>query len=221
MIAHIYSHYQPRNPETMRRMKLAQRTWAMQPWLEFGVDEMKGRLFRDRAGTVPYIIDIFRHGTGQLADEDIAVFTNADICVSVNCSHHIAAALQSLDAVYCFRRDFNKLNTPLPDPIIKSGRHYVGSDLYAFRVGWWRKYWPDFPDMLLGREAWDSVLRILINDTHPGKNCTLHNLIYHEKHGSTWENPANRRTLPSQLHNIQLARIWMLTFGHNPASIGI
>jgi hypothetical protein len=97
----------------------------------------------------------------------------------------------------------------------------VGSDLYAFRVGWWRRFGAEMPDMLLGREAWDPILRLLIDETHPGRNPTLYDLIYHEKHASIWENPNNKRTLGSQLHNINLARRWMRGHGYNPRTIGI
>jgi hypothetical protein len=221
MIFHVYSHYTPSNPETARRMKLARRTWQTQQWQDLPVDERKGRVFRDRGGAIPYIKDIVEIATDDKADSDVIVLTNADICVSPNCCSTIAIALQCLDAAYCFRRDFGRLDTPLPVPIIKTGTHYVGSDLYAFRVGWWREYEIHFPDMLLGRECWDAILRLLIDRTHPGCNPTLHDLIYHEKHPSTWENPTNKRTLPSQLHNVALARSWMLANGYNPRSIGI
>jgi len=221
MIFHVHSQYTPTKPDTIRRMELARRTWDAQPWRDLRVKEQGGRLFRDRGGSVPYIKDILHLATMLRADEDVIVFTNADICVASNCCLAIVGALQSIDAAYCFRRDFLRLEVPLPLRIIKMGTHYVGSDLYAFRVGWWRKYRNNFPDMLLGRECWDAVLRLLIDKTHPGENTTLHDLIYHEKHASTWENPANKRTLPSQMHNVSLARSWMLSNGYIPRTIGI
>lgn len=221
MIYHVYSHYTPKNMETARRMALAKKTWLQQPWTDFSVPETGGRLFQDRGGRVPYIRDILAIATAEKEPPDIIVFTNADICVSQNCCYKIVSALQSIDAAYCFRRDFGRLDRPIPDEMIKTGSHYVGSDLYAFRVGWWRKYRTEFPDMLLGRECWDAVLRLLIDETHPGQNTTLMDLIYHERHASTWENPSNKRTLASQLHNIGLARQWMVTYGHNPKAIGI
>lgn len=202
-------------------MRLASRTWQTQPWIEIPILEDAGRVYQDHGGRVPYIKDLLNAATRAKEKDDIIVFTNADICVASNCSFVIVAALQSVNAVYCFRRDFHRLDTPLPDPIIRSGAHYVGSDLYAFRVSWWKRWRDTFPDMLLGREAWDAVLRILIDQTHPGLNCTVYDLIYHERHGSTWENPANRRSLPSQLHNVRLARTWLISCGVDPRSIGV
>jgi hypothetical protein len=221
MIHHVYSYYKPKNPQTARRMNLAKRSWDRQPWNDLPVKDEMVRCFQDAWGKVPYIKDIIDHGCKAKDPEDIIVLTNADICVSSDCCFKIVAAFQSIRAAYCFRRDFKHLTTLLPDPIIKKGQHYCGSDLYAFRVGWWKFYREEFPDMLLGREAWDAVLRILIEMSHPNQNPTLYDLIYHERHASVWENPIHRRTIPSQLHNIRLARTWMLSFGKNPASIGI
>lgn len=202
-------------------MDLARRTWSVQPWKEIPVGDDDVRCFIDHMGRVPFVKDIINFASRDKDDKDIIVLTNADICVSQNCSFKITGAMQCISAAYCFRRDFPILNEPLKDPAIKHGHHYCGSDLYAFRVGWWRQYVDEFPDMMLGREAWDSVFRILIEMTHPGQDCTLHNLIYHERHASVWENPRNRRSIPSQIHNINLAKAWMLSFGHNPSSIGL
>jgi hypothetical protein len=221
MIFHVYSAYTPTNIDTIRRMRLARRTWDVQPWSDLPVKEERTRLFRDRAGRIPYIKDIIHLASKLKEDVDIIVLTNADICVAGNCCFAIVAALQSIDAAYCFRRDFVRLDVPLPLRTIKMGTHYAGSDLYAFRVGWWRTYQNHFPDMLLGRECWDAILRLLIDKTHSNKNTTLHDLIYHERHASVWENPANKRTLPSQMHNVSLAKSWMLANDFNPRIIGI
>lgn len=221
MIYHAHCVYNPRSKETQRRMNLARRTWEEQPWIDCPIPERSCRLFSDRGGVVPYIKDLFAEAINGKDNGDIIVFTNSDICVSPICCVSIVAALQSIDAGYCFRRDFGRLDQPLPVQKIKTGIHYCGSDLYAFRAGWWRQYRREYPDLLLGREAWDAVLRLLIDETHPGKNCTLYNLIYHEKHSSTWENPLNKRTLRSQLYNVELAKQWMMVSGYNPRQIGL
>lgn len=221
MIYHAHCVYNPSSKETRRRMRLAKRTWDCQSWTDCPIPERTGRLFVDQAGTVPYIKDLWAAAVSSKNSEDIIVFTNSDICVGPHCCVRIAAALQSIDAGYCFRRDFGRLDHPLTSSVIKTGIHYVGSDLYAFRVGWWRRYSKEYPDMLLGREAWDAIMRLLIDETHPGRNCTIYDQIYHEWHPSTWENPAKRRTLRSQLYNLELAKGWMHASGHNPQLIGI
>ena len=221
MIYHVYSSYRPRNPETRRRMALAARTWAKQPWVDTPIADDQVRCFSERSGTVPFIRDLFNTGCQGKHDEDIIVFTNADICVSSDCCFKITMSLQSVDAVYCFRRDFQRLTEVLPDHAIRHGNHYCGSDLYAFRVGWWHQYQDQFPDMLLGREAWDAVLRLLIEATHPQKQVGLQDLIYHERHGSVWENPMNRRTIAGQIHNINLAKKFCFEIGFDYRRIGL
>jgi len=221
MIYHVHSAYTPKNSETARRMQLAKLTWSTQPWKEIPVFDSEVRVFQDRGGKVPYVKDILDKGAQGKDPSDILVFTNSDICVRSNCAMMIAAALQGISAAYCFRRDFGRLNGPLPDKAIPKGHPYVGSDLYALRVGWWKHYREDFPDMLLGRECWDAVLRLLIDYTSPGQHPTLQNLIYHEWHASTWEAPQNRGSLASQQYNQGLARAWMRAWGYNPRSIGI
>lgn len=221
MIWHAYSAYRPKDPDTLRRMNVAAQTWATQMWKELPIPDNPAHLFRDNGGAVPRIRELWDAACKGKPDSDIIVFTNSDICVTQDCSMRIVAALQSINAAYCFRRDFGRLDAPLPAGTIKKGQPYVGSDLYAFRVGWWRKNREHFPDMLLGRECWDAIMRLLIDWTHPGQNPTLYDLIYHEKHASTWENPRNRRSLPSQRHNISLAKGWMLAYGFNPRTIGI
>lgn len=221
MIYHVYSSYVPQNKDTLRRMTLAKKTWDIQPWVDLPIVDRQVKCYTDYKGKVPYVKDILRAASEGKKVEDIFVFTNSDICVSSDCCFKITMALQSIDAAYCFRRDFNRIEKIIPDEVIPRGQHYVGSDLYAFRLGWWLKYGPEFPNLLLGREAWDSVLRILIEQTHPGQQVTLHNLIYHERHASVWENPHNRRTIPSQMHNVSLARDFCYQVGFDPRKIGL
>lgn len=221
MMYHAYSAYQPKDPETRRRMDLAASTWREQPWTEIPIGDHAVRCLRDEKGKMPFVSDILNLACKDKKNEDIIVFTNSDICVSRDCSYKIAMALTSIDAAYCFRRDFGRLSKPVPDSQIHKGYLYCGSDLYAFRVGWWRKFGREFPDMLLGREGWDAVLRILIELSHPDQNPTLYDLIYHEKHGSVWENPHNRRTIQGQLHNVRAGRHFCYTFGFDPRRIGL
>lgn len=222
MILHVYSSYHPQNKDTQRRMALAQRTWASQQWKEIPVSDNQVRTTHDRAGTVPFVKDLIAAGIQMKdTDNDILVFTNSDICVSKDCCLKITSALQGTNAIYCFRRDFARLDTPLPGPIIGKGNHYPGTDLFAFRIFWWNENEQYFPDMLLAREAWDAILRILIEHTNPNRECALPNLIYHEWHPSAWEQRENRKTLAGQLHNLALARQWMVQSGLNPATIGI
>lgn len=186
---------------------MAEATWRSQPWQDRPVkDSDLGRFMSDGAGTIPYIRDIIDFGVNRERNSDIAVYTNADICVRSDCAAVIAAMMQETDALYSFRRDFREdFLRPKPDAEIERGEDYSGSDLYAFRVSWWRSHRPTMPDMLVSREAWDAVLRVIIDSTNPeGKTC-VHNLIYHRLHDSVWQRPENRTRLPTQKYNVRLA----------------
>ena len=221
MIYHTYSAYTPKSPETQRRMRLAARTWSTQPWLEIPVPERAGRVFIDEAGSVPYIKDILNIATSNKNPEDIIVFTNADICVRSDAAYLIVAALQGTAAVYSFRRDFGLLNTPLPDHLIRTGTDYIGCDLFAFRVAWWQSYQDAFPDLLLGRETWDCVMRLIMDWTNSDTRAALPDMIYHERHPTVWENHRNRHRLPSQLHNLNLAKQWLAYYKVEAGRFGI
>lgn len=209
MIYHTYSSYTPKNPDTIRRMALAARTWAIQPWIDLPIPERAGRVFNDEAGTVPFIKDIIELAILGKKREDILVLTNADICVRTDLVYILVAALQAATAAYSFRRDFGPLNCPLPDNLIQTGTDYIGCDLFAFRIDWWLRYRDSFPDLLLGRETWDCIMRLLMDMTDGNEKAVIPDLIYHERHPTVWENHKNRHRLPSQLHNLRLAKQWL------------
>lgn len=169
----------------------------------------------------PFVKGFFDKACFGLADDEIVVYTNADIICRSDCALVLAAALQDSHAVYCFRRDFHRKLLAVPtDPEFVTGTAYAGSDLYAFRVAWWRAYRHDFPEMIFGYEAWDACLRHLIDLTNDGKT-EVRDLICHERHASRWEQPENRRTLPGQIHCLTQAFHWMVKHGINPAKHGI
>lgn len=219
---HIWSCYSPGDGKTAQRMKLAQQTWAQQPWQEMPVlDSALPRLFRDAGGAVPYIKDLIELGGAFASPVDILIFTNADICVSLRCCDQLAEMLQTRNALYGHRFDFKRLDEPLPDDKIHTGSYYCGMDLFAFRKAWWMENARHMPDMLIGRQAWDSVMQYLIMGTHPNLDCDCCGVCYHEKHPSVWEDAKNIRSLPSQVHNITLAREWFAKHGINAAEAGL
>lgn len=208
---------------TRARQALAKATWTTQFWSELPVNASDlPRVWVEEGRTYPHILDLFDLACSFLSPGDIAIYTNSDICVVSHCAFAIANALQETDAAYCFRRDFAEpFHEPIPDDVVARGSDYPGSDLYAFRVYWWRDHRKDFPDMITGHEAWDPVLRHLMDLTNPGRPTRLRDLIYHHRHPSWWESPANRYRLRGQLHNLRLASAWLKARGIDPAIHGI
>lgn len=221
-IFHVYTAYEPKDPETIRRNKLAQETWKVQPWVEVPVkDEQLPRMWEEEGKRWPYIKDVIDFAITGKPDNAIICYTNADIHVRSDCCNQIRAALARSDAVYCFRRDFGRLDAPIPDQNYHAGYDYCGSDLKAFRVSWWKRYRSRMGDMILGGEAWDPMMRLLIDRTNHMRPTKLKDLIAHERHASFWEQPSNRYRLNMQKHCLRTAYRWFQSHGVNPANYGI
>lgn len=223
MMAHVYSHYLPSDPESKRRYRVAQMTWSNQRWVERPVTDAElKRHWHEEGKALPYLKDLINAGSVGLVDEDIIVFTNADIMMRSDCSVVIATTLQGTDACYSYRRDFHHpLHEPVSDADFTKGMPYPGSDLAAFRVGWWKAHGHRYPDMIFGLEATDPVMRTLIDKTNAGHNNHIGDVIAHERHGSWWESPENRYRLKGQLVNLALAKAFLRSNNIDPRSHGI
>jgi hypothetical protein len=219
---HVFTQYVPKDPDTIRRNTLAQTSWPRQFWRPCPVrDEDVPRLWQEEGRSFPYLRDLFDFSVQGKLDTDIIIHTNADIHVRSDCSLRICFALQETDACYCFRRDFARLDSVPPDDVFVTGHDYPGHDLTAFRVGWWRQHRSEMPDMVVGFEAYDPCIRILIDKTNPGKDVTLHDLIAHERHSSYWEKSENRYRLNGQKYNIALAKGFLSANGIDPRTRGL
>lgn len=223
MTYHFYSEFEPKDAAAKHRQTVAKMSWSIQPWTELPIrDQDLPRLWHEEGRSYPYLLDLFDAAVSKKDDADILIFTNSDIGVVTKATFYIALALQDTDACYCYRRDFNHdYSEPIPDDVVPRGDDYVGSDLYAFRTFWWRKVRGDFPDMLLGHELGDAILRRLIDSTNFGKPTMLRNLIYHRRHASWWEKAENRYRLNGQIHNLTQGANWLRQKGVNPSVHGV
>lgn len=222
MIYHVFTQYTPKDPDTVRRNEVAQRTWRLLPWTERPVrDEDLPRMWEEEGRRLPFIRDVFDFAANGLGDHEIIVHTNADIHVRSDACICIVCALQETDAVYCYRRDFGRLDEPVKSEDYIKGVAYAGHDMTAFRVGWWHQWRQAMPDMILGLEAWDPCIRTLIDATNHGRANLLHDLIAHERHTSYWEDPKNRYRLRGQKLCLDLARKFLRSYGVNPRRHGI
>lgn len=179
-------------------------------------------MFTDVAGSCPYIRDVLEFGMRGASDNDIAIYINQDVCARSDCALLIASVMQDTDACYSHRRDFNQdFHAPKPDSEIEKGDDYIGADLFAFRVSWWKEHRAMLPDLLLGREFWDCALRHIMDATTPPGKALLHNMIYHRRHASTWERAENRHALPSQWYCIKLAWLFCSKYGIDGREAGL
>ncbi len=224
MIYHVHTAHRPKDADTRRRNRLAQKTWADQPWTELPVKDLDlPRLWRERSRAFPYVKDMFDLACRDKRPLDVVVYTNADIHIHPQTSSWVQHLLTTTTAAcHCHRRDiYRKLKKPLKGTEYNEGVHYPGSDLFAFRVVWWRAIRNEMPDMILGAEGWDAVLRTLIDETNAGATTLLENLIAHERHESYWEKEENRYELDMQRYCIRLAWEFFVLRKLDPAKFGI
>jgi len=195
-----------------RRHDLARASWtreyATEHWLDVPVSNpqisrnAKSALRDPRA--LPFVRDLLDIAVRRASARDIIVFTNDDVTFAQG----LTATLLCVEhAAWASRHEFIRLPN-LPSCLeILAGRKHCGADLFAMTPAWWCRHRAEFPDMIIGCEAWDLVLRKLMASTG---GIELHAAIAHEEHGATWQ---GRRSDPSALHNRKLAGDWLAKRG--------
>lgn len=199
--------------EALTRQVIAKETWDREAksygnWVDcrFG-DDVSPRSALDIGEKValPFLHDMIDHAIKMRApaDNDVIMLTNADICLVTGLGKELVAACAAHGSTYCHRWDFRRVLTHIERHQLVMGQWYVGCDLFAFTVKWWRENRSKLPPFILGRECWDWVFRELIKQTG---GVETKKGIYHEKHASPWE---ISRNLPGNLHNRSYARAWL------------
>lgn len=216
-VIHAWSQFAPKDPDTVRRNAVAAMSWSRQLWKECPIKVTAlSRTFKCGEAVLPYIRDLLDIAAQGTSHHTILVLTNADTIVASDATLRIVCALQNRDVAYAFRRDwYHRMGAPPADEDFAKGTDYPGSDLFACRVRWWMTYRAHWPDMLLGREAWDLCLRVLMEATCMSKPLSLPDLICHERHNNGWEHPSIRYRLPSQRHNLALAKAFLARYNVN------
>ena len=189
-LIHVYSEYEG-NGDTQRRIKVARQAcrdaYSRARWTALPLpDSELPRLFDDDTRKLPFVHDILNAAVKVSRPSDIIVYTNSDVCLSPHASEIIEEWFDTHEAGYSYRRDFEKLETPITQAEFETGTPYSGADLFAVRSGWWRNKKDWFPDFVIGAEAWDWSMRAYI-DKHHGSTCNMPDCIYHERHTSEWE----------------------------------
>jgi hypothetical protein len=188
-ILHAWSDYLV-SGDTLRRVHLALRTWELEyahGWRSIPlkpIEQTRDSSTIADSRPMPFVKDVIGNALLQNpADTDIIAFTNADVCFCPGLTGWI------LDVV---------------------PRHGAA---FFFTVAWWKAHRDEYPDMILGREQCDEVLRQLVK-RHGG--IEIPGAIYHEKHPSFWDRPENHGPNPGNRHNRRLAKKWFLRTGYRP-----
>lgn len=213
-VFHVYQDYAG-GEEEQRRNALAKLTWDREGkgWFDVPVkDFTRNATSVGDTRPLPFIKDIIQSGydNASVFDEEgaLILLTNTDTCLTPGFKH----AIQRLDgeAYFSHRRDFARLDRPLTQNEIENGHWYPGSDLFVFTPRWWEAHREEMPDMILGAEGWDKILRELIKATGGGE---IHGCCYHERHESQWERAGARENDPSNVYCRHLAKKFLVEHG--------
>ncbi len=223
-IWHAWSHFQIEgiDDDTQRRMKFARSTWEAEyklaDWRECEFKAIDSRRSSADAPIhdprpMPYWHDIVSKVLAQpCRGDDIIALTNSDVCFTPGLTGRVIDTLKRHRAAHTHRWDFYRPfeKQLTSEAAVKRGQWYPGSDAFFFTVRWWLKHRAEYPDMLLGREQNDEILRQLIK-RHGGVEIPA--AIYHEKHASYWEHHGNREKNSGNQYNRRLAHRWFLKTG--------
>ena len=184
-IHHVYQDF-ANNDDAKRRNAMAASTWndeyKLGRWSEHPVRSFT----RDSSSLIPgkkmpFIKDLINAAIPDMLPDEYLMLTNSDTCIRRGLTHEIRRGKS--ESYFSHRYDLESITRPLTVNEIERGKWYAGSDLFVFTKRWWLANRDEMPDMLIGCEAWDKILRILIQ-SHGGSE--LHSCAYHEKHSISW-----------------------------------
>lgn len=206
----VYSDYPDKGEDDRRRNDQARQTWQFHfdqgEVLEFPVrDEQLPRTSQSLGDPrpVPYVRDLFDWGLQFAQPEDVVVYANRDLCVTTTLVEKIWQGVAAGNgAAVAVRRNWPQVPAGRLCRSVRQLKPDGGYDLFAVTPGWWRAHREDMPDMLIGREAWDTVMRTLMEETGGGAAVYVDDCTYHENHMSFWI--GERRTNEGQLYNRRL-----------------
>lgn len=166
----------------------------------------------------PFMKDVIDHALEVepegIRPGDVVVFSNSDVSFVPGITRRVIDVVRRHGAAFTHRWDFPRLDLEIVnEEEVQRGAWYPGSDAFFFTVAWWRKHRDEYPDMVLGREHCDEVLRQLIK-RHGGLEVRA--AVYHEKHPSFWESPEQHEKNAGNRHNRRLARRFFLKNGYGP-----
>jgi hypothetical protein len=228
-ILHVYTHLEKgASADTVRRNNFAASTWVPEyqtarwvslPFGETNLTRSSGDAPIDDERPIPFMHDVINTALQFhpeiLSATDVIAWTNADSCFAPGLTGKMLEVVARHGCAFTHRWDFHtKLEKPFThEGQIRRGEWYPGTDACFFTVQWWIEHRHEYPDMLVGREQNDEVLRQLIK-RHGGLEIPA--AIYHEKHPSFWEHHGRRMTGNGNLYNQRLARAWFRKMGFRP-----
>ena len=229
----VYSDYPARGVER-ERIELAEDSWRYHFDNSDLIELPVGHSEVSRSGAdmgdsaLPFIRDLFDIGCRHALPEDIVMYVNRDIGLTTVAPEKIIAGVARGQGVtVCPRRMLYPKKYRAYKTVLNC-RHDGGFDVMAVTPQWWRSNRDKMPDMLIGREAWDTVFRSLAEEWADGIAVLNHvsstraqwhasaaytdDVCWHIPHEATWS--TDRTGNPGQQLNRKLARAFFETRGN-------
>ena len=217
----VHSVYQPKDPETIERMKAAQKSWAF----HFATGEVLD--FPYYAKSMPKITEVLDYAAQFALPEDIIVYANEDAGLTTHAVERIIAGIDKGRGVTCCGNRNMETGTERLYKNLTNLRSPGGTEVIAMTPAWWKVHREKMPEMFIGREGWDSVFNALAEEWADGaKEVTTDpddwlrsrahtdNVCWHVDHFSEWQKDRlGQRGKPmseSQKFNRDVARDFFL-----------
>jgi hypothetical protein len=220
----VYSDYQPSSEEESNRLKNAMHSWKFHfeggQVLDFPVRNSDlPRTSKDIGDprAMPMFNDIIDWAMKFAMPEDIVAYINRDVALTTRGPDIlIGSANMNFGAAVAFRRNIKE---PQPGRLYHTVRNYPpdgGFDCFAFTPQWWSDNKAALPEMYIGREAYDTCVRNLIEEVASRKKLDhlrvdfwnnpyyCDDVCWHTDHVPYWQE--NKLTNPSQIHNRTVCR---------------
>lgn len=210
-IIFVYDDFTPSSEDERRRFNYAMETWKFHfnQCDVVGFPTHVGQWPRSSADMgdprpSPFFKDLINFGMRYARPEDYIVYANRDIALTTNAPERIIEAAKVHGVAVAWRRNFR----PTPGRMYKHStfaKKDGGVDLLVVSPEWWKKNSDSIPDMLIGREGYDWIFRVICEELY-GKSIYVDDVIYHEPHESFWKQ--HKKTNPGQQHNRALAKVF-------------
>lgn len=202
---HIYSIFDGYTNES--RYNVAIESWKLNSINKIPVHQNEcSNLFNDEYRLIPHVKDLIDTGINKIEDDDnyIILFTNLDSCLLPSVDDHLNLVNDTDTQVYG-RSDIKfDFNHPLSSKDIEKSYIYGGKDGFAFTKNFWIQNRDKFLNLLFAAEFWDYIFYLQLKSFSNLSN--VEKILYHRLHYQKWCDPKYRLSLPSQIHNIKLAK---------------
>lgn len=218
-LVHVWNDYN-RGGDNQRRFLNAQRSWLREyeragwqpcPISDREFDRNSYTLCGDPRA-VPLVTDLINKASELCELNDLIVLTNDDTVFVTGISERILEEGKE-GPFWGSRYEHKKITHDITPASIRVGAYkHCGADIFVFRKSWWLEHRNKIPDMILSFEAWDLVLRMLIDETG---GRSVDGLVAHEIHNPFWHDAKNRECA-ANLFNRNAARKFFSTRGGWP-----